>query len=218
MKKSLKQQTHFDSDISKITQFQKGIANYIEDIESLIADHDYFFQQEISGSELNTELFDEIKQLKNELKTEFDKLKKVQESSTLIQGKVKAVLSKINEKKEGLKEEFAKIKREINTDTINPDNFLKLNRQVETARLKLKEIEKSEKKRTELKQFLQERLSELNNLWLEEYKLLKAEVDRINEAESKLTIEVLFKDRRDKFTDKLKQEFRGSGIRETRLP
>jgi len=211
----LKQQTHFDSDISKITQFQKGIANYIEDLESVIAEHDYFFQQEVSGSKLNAELFEEIKQLKKELKTEFEKIKKVQESSSVIYGKVKAVLSKINEKKEGLKEEFAKIKREINTETINPDNFLKLNRQIETAKLKLKEIEKSEKKRTELKQLLQERLSELNNLWLEEYKLLKTEVDRINDAESKLTIEVLFKDRRDKFTDRLKQEFRGSGIRET---
>lgn len=215
VEEKLKQQTHFDSDISKIAQFQKGIANYIEDIENLIAEHDYFFQQEISGSELNTELFKEIKQLKNELKTEFEKIRKIQESSTAIHEKVKAVLSKINEKKEGLKEEFAKIKREINTDTINPDNFLKLNRQIETARLKLKEIEKSEKKRAELKQSLQERLSELNNLWLEEYRLLKIEVDRINEAESKLTIDVEFKGRRDKFTDKLKQEFRGSGIRET---
>ncbi|MBK9554459.1 MAG: hypothetical protein IPO47_01270 [Bacteroidetes bacterium] len=107
-----------------------------------------------------------------------------------------------------------KIKREINTDTINPDNFLKINRQIDTAELKLKEIEKSEKKRKELQTLLLEKLTELNNFWLEEYKLLKVEVDRINEAESKLTIEVLFKDRRDKFLDKLKQVFRGSGIRE----
>lgn len=124
------------------------------------------------------------------------------------------MLKKINAKKEGLKEEFAKIKREINTDTINPDNFLKINRQIDTAELKLKEIEKSEKKRKELQTLLLEKLTELNNFWLEEYKLLKVEVDRINEAESKLTIEVLFKDRRDKFLDKLKQVFRGSGIRE----
>ena len=216
VEEKLKQQTHFDSDISKITQFQKGIANYIKDLESLVDEYDYFFQQEISGSELNMELFKQIKQLKNELKTEFDKIRKIRESSTTIHEKVEVVISKINAKKEGLKEEFAKIKREINTDdTINPDNFLTLNRQMETARLKLKEIERSEKKRTELERSLQERLSELNNLWLEEYRLLKAEVDRINEAESKLTIQVLFKERRDKFRDKLKQEFRGSNIRET---
>ena len=39
--------------------------------------------------------------------------------------------------------------------------------------LKLKEIEKSEKKRKELQTLLLEKLTELNNFWLEEYKLLK---------------------------------------------
>jgi len=215
VEEKLKQQTLFDSDDSKVSQTARSISNYIDELNSLITNHEYFFQQEISGSELNKEFFESINQLMIELKAEFEKLKKVQKASSQIHDKIKGVLTKINEKKEGLKEEFAKIKREINTDTINPDNFLKLNRQMDTAQLKLKEIEKSEKKRVELKNTLLEKLSDLNNLWLEEYKLLKTEVDRINEAESKLTIEVLFKDRRDKYTDKLKQVFRGSGIRET---
>jgi predicted ATPase len=60
-----------------------------------------------------------------------------------------------------------------------------------------------------------ERLTELDNLWLEEYNVLNKEVKRINEAESKISIEVDFKGRRDKLTDKMKQVFRGSGIRET---
>lgn len=215
VEEKLKQQTLFDADVSKITQTESGVANYIEELNGVISNHEYFFQQEISGSELNKEFFDEINQLIVQLKAEFEKLKKVQTSSSLIQKKFKEVLAKINAKKEGLKEEFAKIKREINTDTINPDNFLKLNRQIDTAELKLKEIEKSEKKRKELQSSLLEKLTELNNLWLEEFKLLKAEVDRINETESKLTIEVLFKDNRNKYLDKLKQVFRGSGIRET---
>lgn len=215
VEEKLKQQTLFDADVSKITQTESGVTNYIEELNGAISNHEYFFQQEITGSELNKEFFDEINQLIVQLKAEFEKLKKVQTSSSLIQKKFKEVLAKINAKKEGLKEEFAKIKREINTDTINPDNFLKLNRQIDTAELKLKEIEKSEKKRKELQSSLLEKLTELNNLWLEEFKLLKAEVDRINETESKLTIEVLFKDNRNKYLDKLKQVFRGSGIRET---
>lgn len=215
VEEKLKQQTLFDSDISKISQTDSSIRSYLHELASIISNHEYFFQQEISGSEVNRELFEEAKALMVELKTEFEKLKGIQKNSTQIQLKFKEVISKINAKKEGLKEEFAKIKREINTDTINPDNFLNLNRQIETAQLKLKEIEKSEKKRSELQANLLERLTELDNLWLDEYKLLKTEVDRINEAESKLFIDVLFKDRRDKFIDKMKQIFRGSGIRET---
>jgi predicted ATPase len=214
VEEKLKQQTLFDTDVSKISQTTSGVSAYIEELNSIIVNHDYFFQQTISGSELNKELFEEASKLLIELKAEFEKVKKIQSTSKLIHIKINDVLKKINAKKEGLKEEFAKIKREINTDTINPDNFLKINRQIDTAELKLKEIEKSEKKRKELQTLLLEKLTELNNFWLEEYKLLKVEVDRINDAESKLTIEVLFKDRRDKFLDKLKQVFRGSGIRE----
>lgn len=215
VEEKLKQQTLFDSDISKISQTDSSIRSYLHELASIISNHEYFFQQEISGSEVNRELLEEAKTLMVELKTEFEKLKGIQKNSTQIQLKFKEVISKINTKKEGLKEEFAKIKREINTDTINPDNFLNLNRQIETAQLKLKEIEKSEKKRSELQANLLERLTELDNLWLNEYKLLKTEVDRINEAESKLFIDVLFKDRRDKFIDKMKQIFSGSGIRGT---
>ncbi|MCC5917823.1 MAG: AAA family ATPase [Cryomorphaceae bacterium] len=214
VEEKLKQQTLFDSDVSKVSQTARSILAFKNELQTLISDHEYFFQQDISGSDLNIELFENLKQLVVELNTEFEKLKTIYTTTNKIHQNVIGVLGKINEKKEGLKEEFAKIKREINTDSINPDNFLKLNRQIDTAQLKLTEIEKSEKLRSELKNTLLEKLSDLNNLWLEEYKLLKTEVDRINNAESKLTINVLFKDRRDKYIAKLKQVFKGSNIRE----
>jgi len=215
VEEKLKQQTLFDTDVSKISQTTSGVSSYIEELNTIIMNHEHFFQQEISGSELNKELFEEVIKLLGELKAEFEKVKKIQNTSTLIHKKISEVLKKINVKKEGLKEEFAKIKREINTDTINPDNFLKLNKQIDIAQLKLKEIEKSETKRKDLQTTLLEKLTELNTLWLEEYRLLKVEVDRINEAENKLKIDVEFKGRKDKYLDKLKQTFRGTGIYET---
>lgn len=215
VEEKLKQQTLFDSDISTLLRNEATVKSYLDELSSLISDHNYFFQQEINGSEVNKELFEEAKAILIKLKAEFEKLKEIQKNSAEEHQKLKGVISKINSKKEGLKEEFAKIKREINTETINPDNFLNLNRQIESAQLKLREIEKSEKRRTELKANLLERLTELDNLWLEEYNVLNKEVKRINEAESKILIEVDFKGRRDKMIDKMKQVFKGSGIRET---
>lgn len=211
----LKQQTLFDSDVSKLSQSESSVRSYLNELQSLISNHDYFFQQEISGSEVNQEFFDQAKILLKELKLEFEKLKAIQNHSFKLQENYKELIGKINVKKDGLKEEFAKIKREIGTDTINPDNFLTLNRQIDTSRLKLLEIDKSEKKRKEWQDDLLKKLADLDNLWVEEYHLLEKEVNRINEAESKLSIAVEFKGRRDKFTDKMKQIFRGSGIRET---
>lgn len=211
----LKQQTLFDSDVSKVSQSESSVRSYLNELQSLISNHDYFFQQEISGSDVNQEFFDEAKNLLKELKSEFEKLKTIQKNSIQLQERYRELIGKINVKKDGLKEEFAKIKREIGTDNINPDNFLTLNRQIDTSRLKLLEIDKSEKKRKEWQDDLLKKLADLDNLWVEEYQLLEKEVNRINEAESKLSIVVEFKGRRDKFTDKMKQIFSGSGIRST---
>jgi len=54
----------------------------------------------------------------------------------------------------------------------------------------------------------------LNKLWHEEYKILEKEVKRINEYENSLSITVEYKGRDDKFLDKLKRTFKGTGIRE----
>ena len=55
----------------------------------------------------------------------------------------------------------------------------------------------------------------MNNLWHDEFKVIEKEVERINAYKSTLAIEPEFKGRRDKFLDKMKQIFKGSGISET---
>lgn len=62
---------------------------------------------------------------------------------------------------------------------------------------------------------LSQHLYDLNNLWLEEYRLLEQEATRINETDNSLQIELGFKEQRSKFIDKLKQTFRGTNIRES---
>lgn len=151
----------------------------------------------------------------DKLKVEFSKLKQINETSNIFLKDIDIIITEIADKKENLKEEFAKIKRELNSDTINPDTFLTLNRQISTSKLKLQEIEKSEKKREELQTALSQHLYDLNNLWLEEYRLLEQEATRINETDNSLQIELGFKEQRSKFIDKLKQTFRGTNIRES---
>ena len=160
-------------------------------------------------------MFEEDNKILLQLNDEFIKFRQIKVDTEKLQTQFKDVIKRINEKQEGLKEEFAKIKREINIPALNPDNFLKLNRQIETSKLKIKEIEKSEKKNEELRKSLTYKLTDINNLWLEEFRILEAEVKRINKTESKLEIEVKFKDRRDNFLNDLKQIFRGTGIRDS---
>ena len=214
VEEKLKQQSLFDSDITKITETNRTIDDFLQDLNELINNYSNYFSQKLSESPVNKELFEEANKILLLFNEEFVKFIQIKANSEKLHEQFKDLIKRLKEKQEGLKEEFAKIKREINIPTLNPDNFLKLNRQVETSKLKIKEIEKSEKKNEVLRKSLFDKLTDLNNLWLDEYRILEAEVKRINETESKLEIEVKFKDRRDNFLNELKQIFRGTGIRD----
>ena len=213
IEEKLKQQSIFDSDITKLNEFKNTLDVYLSDLSDLIKNYNSFFEQEFPDSVINKDEFIEAKSAFKQIRTEFDKLISIQALSQNHISNFNMILKKLESKKENLKEVFAKIKREINIPTLNPDNFLKLNRQLQTSKLKITEIEKSESKRKEYKKILSDKLTELNKLWYEEFRILKQEVDRINLTENQLNIDVLYKGRKDIFKNKLKQVFRGTNIR-----
>ncbi len=213
VEEKLRQQSRFDSDESKFKESLNEISKFKNDLESMINDYAVFFNNTIFKSEENREIFLEAGNLFKLVVIEFNKLNDIKSNIAKYETGFKDIFKKISEKRENLKEDFAKIKREIDIPNLNPDNFLKLNRQVETSKLKLIEIDKAEKKRNDYATSLNNKISELNNLWHEEYQVLKKEVSRINEYDSSLSISVEYKGRKDKFLEKLQQILKGSGIR-----
>jgi len=209
----LRQQSRFDSDESKFKESLDEIMNFKNEFGTLINEYEIFFKNTILESEENKEIFAEANELFKQIAVEFNKLNDIKSIITKYADAFIGILKKLTEKKETLKEEFAKIKREIDIPNLNPDNFLKLNRHVEISKLKLVEIDKAEKKRLEYTTSLNNKISDLNNSWYEEYQILEKEVSRINEYESSLSISVEYKGRNDKFLEKLQQVFKGSGIR-----
>ena len=209
----LKQQNSFDTDISKFKTIVSEIIGFKNDLTELNTNYKPFFSDAKFITEENKDIFQQADVIFKLIIGEFEKLGAIE---TNISNKIKELnelYKKLLEKKESLKEEFAKIKREIDIPNVNPDDFLKLNRIIETAKLKLAEIEKSEKRNSELTKLLNDKVSELNQLWHKEYQILEKEVSRINEYENSLSISVIFKGRDDNFREKIQQVFKGSGIR-----
>ena len=205
-------QTSFDADISKLENYYTNVASYAKDLNLIIQNNGYLLFEQLL-SDVNKELFEEASKQAVMLKLEFDKLKSIFIASQEISINLKNILSKMQQKKEEQKEEFAKIKREINIPELNPDEFIKLSRIAEISKLKLIEIEKTEVKRMDLNNQLMNALVKMDNLWYEKFKVLQAEIKKINDIGTKLTIDIEYKARKDKFANKLQESFKGSNIR-----
>ena len=208
----LQKQTNFESDINKINNYISGLNIYISDLMLLIQNSDYLIKP-IAVSATNQEVLETIIQQQEKLKEELNRLKTILENSQKIKSAFSSILTQVKEKREALKEEFAQIKREINIPELNPDDFIKINRELETSKLKLAEIEKSESKRKELFSNLSQACAKLDKLWHDEFITLQQEVNKINSSGTKLSIEIGYKDRKDKFLAKLQELCKGSGIR-----
>lgn len=209
----LQLQTSFESDVNRLQNFKVGVESYLNDLQGIIQNHEYSLNKELE-SKTNPEIFEEAEILVRKLQTTIIEIKAIHSDVQKTGVEFSIIINKLKAKKEELKEEFARIKREINISELNPDDFIKINRELETSKLKLVEIEKSEGRRVDLERLLNEAVNVLDNLWYEKFSLLKAEIHKINEVGGKLFIEINYKGRKDKFFTKLQEVFRGSRISE----
>ena len=215
IEEKLKQQTDFDKDSLIIQRNKDSFISYKNELIDLVERYETFFAETITGSSENKDVFETINKAIKEAKEEFIKIQEIIQKTDIALTKYKTAESSLNEKKSTMSEEFAKIKREINSDTLNPDTFLSLTRKLDTSKLKLVEINEIAEKRKELKKQLDTKLYELNELWLEEFNSLNTETKKINNTNNNLRISIEFKTQRSKFYEELKSVFKGSGIRET---
>lgn len=209
----LKQQSKFDTDISKFNNVLSEIKSFHNDLKEVYNNYKTFFSDSKLVSEDNKDVFEKADEIFKQLSIEFEKIGSASQVIAAKSNELNILHKQLLEKKEALKEEFAKIKREINIPNVNPDDFLKFNRIIETSKLKLVEIDKSEKKNEELKRLLNDKVSELNQLWHKEFQILESEVSRINKNDNSLSIDIDYKGRNDVFKDKLQEVLRGSGLR-----
>lgn len=209
----LKQQSRFDTDISRFKSVLTEITSFQKDLLGLYNNYKSFFTDSKFVSEENKDVFLQADSIFKAIATEFEKISVLNTNVLNKSGELNKLYHALLDKKEALKEEFAKIKREIDIPNVNPDDFLKLNKIIEISKIKLAEIEKSEQRKAELTKQLNDRIAELNNLWHKEFQILEAEVSRINQYENSLTISVTYKGRSDIFRDKIQHIFKGSGMR-----
>ncbi len=211
----LKKESDINSDIIKVNEILDRLSDFDKSLNELCGNYEPFFEITSFDSEHNKEIFQNAEKVFNNIKIEFNNIIKTNKNIEQFIIEFKTVKETLKNKKDNLREEFSSIKREINISDINPNDFLKLNTQIENLMLKLKEIEKSEAKRAEYIKSLNDKISELDSLRIEQYRIIEKEVKRINSYKNSVSISLKYKGRRDLFLDKLKKTFQGSGITKT---
>ncbi len=215
VEEKLRSQTEFDSDEQTLTRIKNNISTFREAVNGIISDYKVFFSAAHSGSEQNKSTFEKANALIVELRAEYLKMEAIVKSVDAILDRFACVQNEFGQRKNAMQEDFAKIKRDLNSETINPDMFLSLNKQLNTSRMKLVQIQEMQKRSAQLETTLLTKLVELNELWHQNYLQLKQEADKINNQGGPIQIDVTYKGNRSKFLDTIKGYFRGTAIRET---
>ena len=132
-------------------------------------------------------------------------------------------LGELQHSREALKEEFAAIERQLSEKlqqkgvSVRPDDFVKLNQELQKVKLALSETAKSRTKKNALRDELLKELKRLNELWHQEFKELEKEIKKLNDSQVALQIMPTYKGDRAAMLEELKGRFRGSRLREQTL-
>lgn len=126
------------------------------------------------------------------------------------------VISKLTAEVTALSDEFAEIKREIKDETLDADTFVQLTADMEKAKERLRQLDEKSKTKQSIEIAFKKAARQRNDALLHQFQAYQAETERINNSQSELRIEITFKGDKEGFKAKLKSDFRGSGISDTK--
>ncbi|MBW1938432.1 MAG: histidinol-phosphatase [Deltaproteobacteria bacterium] len=223
VEEKLQKQVDFDADSRKCSQVVSFVRSYLADLEEFVNQYeDDLLNQRVYTSKQNTDFFEGFFTLYDKLIVSFGQIKKVLSDGNQVLTELKEKAGEFEKLRGSLKEEFAEIERRLSeqlrqsgAQAIRPDEFRHLRKAVDQASQMLRALDKQESSRKSLKQELLIEIALLNDLWLEEYKEIQAELDKVNNSHSSLEINAEFKGDKASFVAFMKDVFRGSRIRET---
>ena len=222
----LQKRIGFHQDGNVLSRVRSQVETFIEGLESFIAEHEDDLKNAPAylASEANNAFFAEYFAEYAPLIVEFEKLKAISAASRKIASKLDAKKTEFDKRREGLQEEFAQIERQLaeelkqtGTTAIQPDDFLQQQQRKTKAEQMLELLTKQEKQKDTVLQALSMEINALNELWLEEFRAIKVELDRVNANHTALKLEAEFKGCKETALAFMQQMFRGSNIREATL-
>jgi len=221
----LKRQVQFNADVTHAARAAETVDGFVA------ACHAFLNEQEAElaliprlESNENMDVMDGINAVLDRLREVPDRLRQVLSEARSDASTLREKLTEITKRRESLKEEFAAAERQLSERlqtaggvSVRPDDFVKLNSELQKIRLALAETAKSRTKKNSLRDELVKELRRLNELWHQEFRTIEAEVEKLNEGQAALHIIPKYKGDRKAMLAELQNQFRGSRLREPTL-
>ena len=223
VEEKLQKRLDFDSDVRVMNKGIQLAANFVSDMESLLAQHEDDLRN-FRGyqSKHNDELFKKFYQQYESYISFIETIKSWLTSEKTTKQALLASQSELSEIRKGMVEEFADIERKLAEElkgsgcqNISSDEFLSLKNKLTTATQMISVLKKQGNQKKNLQDQLLGELQKLNDLWLQEFNLIKDELDKVGTGSSSISISSGYKEDKVAFLSFMKDMFKGSGIRET---
>ena len=225
VEEKLQKQVDFDTDGRTIADLTDFVANYLQYLNEFVSEYrDEFASRKKYVSKQNPAFFAEVFKIVDRISDGLAQIIKIEKTATAASGDLTAKAKEFALLKSALKEEFAEVSRKLAEElklsgatAIKPDEFLKLRKAIEDAKQAIAALAKENEQQASLKKQLLAELTKLNDQWHQEFRLIKQQLDVINQQETALQIDIEYKGDKGTFLRYLKELFRGSKLRETTL-
>lgn len=223
VEEKLQKRLDFDNDVRVMNKGIQITESFSSDLESLLAQHEDDIRN-FKGyqSKHNPEPFERFYTHYQKYISFVDHVKSWLSGQVASKKALSDCQTELNEIRQSMVEEFAEIERKLGeelkssgTQNISSDEFLTLKKRLGTANQLIATFAKQGDQKKVLQDALHVDLQKLNELWLQEFNPIKAELDKVGSGSSSISITSGYKEDKQSFLVFMKDVFKGSGIRET---
>ena len=213
----LKKQSGYATDTTKLDAVKNRIDAILRDIRNAFSKN-AVASNALDGycSDFNKDILDDVSAVLSLIDAQLTQIgsciAEIEKQSSCM----KDIISHLKERTNSLADEFAEIKREIKDETLDVDSFVKMTAELQKTKEKLKQLSEEASSKSKIEASFTKAIRERNDALLTTYNEYKAETDRINQNQTELRIEITFKGDREGFKSQLKNDFKGTGISDSK--
>jgi len=224
VEEKLQKRLDFDADVKQIDETIEAIDLFSQDVSSISTDHELVLSSKKDYvSKHNAELFEKLKTI---LETKYlsliAQLKVWEQANPAVQKQLTDLQTEMKAIRKGMVDEFAEIERKLSEElkesgntNISSEEFLALKTKRSKAITRIGELQKQKDEFAGHQETLLKEVKALNDLWHEEFLLIKSELEKIEKESSSITIDSNYKGDKADFVDTMKEYCKGSGLRDT---